>query len=71
MKGDLGRTRDREGGEEAAGRAGPVLTASTSLTPEVLIPILRAWKGVEGDMCSDLLLEVTLVKVWRQSEGLD
>lgn len=50
VKGGPGRTRGREGGEEAAGRVGPVLTASTSFTPEVLISILRAWKGVEGDV---------------------
>lgn len=50
VKGDLGRTRDREGGEKAAGRVSPVLTASTSFTPEALISVLKAWKGVEGDM---------------------
>lgn len=30
MKGDLGQTREGEGGEEAAGRMGPVLTAPYS-----------------------------------------
>lgn len=50
VKGDPGQIRGREGGEEAAGRLGPVLAASTSFTPGVWISILRAWKGVEGDM---------------------
>ena len=30
VKGDLGQTREGEGGEEAAGRMGPVLTAPYS-----------------------------------------